>query len=139
MVTWVRKLGPTLLLITCHNLDEPLKSIRYWGSTRLDLDAQSLVDILAIRWDVETFFDYDKDLLGSDHYQLMTSQAILRFWTLTACLMAFLEEQRALSRATCGDARRNLQCIHQKQLLGWLESRFKAGDSLEQIFLQLAL
>ena len=139
IVTWVRKLGPTLLLITCHNLDEPLKSIRYWGSTQLDLDAQSLVDILAIRWDVETFFEYDKDLLGSDHYQLMTSQAILRFWTLTACLMAFLEEQRALSQDTCGDARRKLQYDHQKNLLYWLESRFKTGDSIDQIFMQLAL
>jgi hypothetical protein len=139
IVTWVRKLGPTLLLITCHNLDEPLKSIRYWGSTRLDLDAQSLIDILAIRWDVETFFEYDKDLLGSDHYQLMTALAILRFWTLTACLMAFLEEQRALSQDTCGDARRKLQHVHQKNLLGWLESQFKAGRSTEQIYIQLAL
>src|SRR3990170_1394900 len=42
--TWVRKLGPALLLITCCNPDEPLKSVRYWGSTVLDLDAQSLVD-----------------------------------------------------------------------------------------------
>jgi hypothetical protein len=27
--TWIRKLGPTLLLITCHNPDEPLASVRY--------------------------------------------------------------------------------------------------------------
>lgn len=47
--TRIRKLGPTLLLITCHNLDEPLKSVRYFGSTLLDLDAQFLVDILAVR------------------------------------------------------------------------------------------
>jgi len=139
VVTWVRKLGPTVVLITCHNLDEPLKSIRYWGSTRLDLDAQSLIDILAIRWDVETFFEYDKDLLGSDHYQLMSSQAILRFWTLTACLMAFLEEQRACSQDTCGEARRTLQHVHQKNLLGWLDSQFKAGCSIEQTYTQLAL
>ena len=78
VLTWIRKLGPTLVLITCHNLDEPLKSIRYWGSTLLDLDAQALVDILAVRWHIEVFFEYDKDLLGSDHYQLMTAQVILR-------------------------------------------------------------
>jgi len=68
--TWVRKLGPTLLLITCHNPAEPLNSVRYWGSPVLDLEAQALVDILAIRWEVETFFEYEKDLLGSDHYQV---------------------------------------------------------------------
>ena len=27
--TWIRKLGPTLLLITCHDLAEPLKTVRY--------------------------------------------------------------------------------------------------------------
>jgi hypothetical protein len=140
--TWVRKLGPTLLLITCHNPDEPLKSVRYWGSTMLDLQAQALVDILAIRWNIETFFEYDKDLLGSDHYQLMTVQAILRYWTLTACLMCFLEEQRASShnqRLTCGDVRRIVQDDHRMNLLRWLEDRFKAGCSVEQIGIQLAL
>jgi SRSO17 transposase len=48
-------------------------------STVLELEVQALVDILAVRWHIETFFEYDKDLLGSDHYQLMSAQAILRF------------------------------------------------------------
>jgi hypothetical protein len=139
IVTWVRKLGPTLLLVTCHNLDEPLKSVRYWGSTVLTLDTQELVDILAIRWQVETFFEYDKDLLGSDHYQLMTADGILRFWTLTACLLSFLEEQRGSSQQTCGDVRRSIQAEHQTNLLCWLEALFKTGHSVQQIRLQLAL
>ena len=140
--TWIRKLGPTLLLITCHDLDQPLNSIRYWGSTRLDLNAQALVDILALRWQIETFFEYDKDLLGSDHYQLMSVQAILRFWTLTACLMCFLEEQRATSIPrlnTCGDARRKIQDDHRRNLLIWLKEQFQSGCTVEQISVQLAL
>jgi hypothetical protein len=140
--TWVRKLGPTLLLITCHDPQEPLKSVRYWGSTMLELEAQALVDILAIRWEVETFFEYEKDLLGSDHYQVMTVKAILRFWTLTACLLCFLEEQRAemdWSRATCGDARRLIQDEHRSNLLYWLEDRFREGFTVEQVRSQLAL
>ncbi len=137
--TWVRKLGPTLVLITCHNLEQPLKSIRYWGSTRLDLTAQDLVDILAVRWEVETFFEYDKDLLGSDHYQVMSAQAILRFWTLTACLMCFLEEQRGLSQCTCGDVRRLIQEDQRTNLLHWLAAQFISGVSIEQVRLQLAL
>jgi hypothetical protein len=141
IVTWIRKLGPTLLLITCHDLDEPLKTVRYWGSTVLNLDAQALVDILAIRWKVETFFEYEKDLLGSDHYQMMSRQAVLRFWTLTACLLCFLEEQRYLEDqiATCGDVRRMIQNDHRQNLLLWLETRFKDGLSVEQICCQLAL
>ncbi|GEM_PF-314796 len=140
--TWIRKLGPTLLLITCHNFDQPLKSVRYFGSTLLDLDAQALVGILAVRWEIETFFEYDKDLLGSDHYQLMTAQAILRFWTLTACLMCFLEEQRATSIPrlnTCGDARRKIQDEHRRNLLRWLKEQFQAGCTIEQVSAQLAL
>lgn len=140
--TWIRKLGPTLLLITCHDLDEPLKSVRYWGSTVLDLEPQALVDILAIRWHIETFFEYAKDLLGSDHYQLMTGQAILRFWTLIACLMCFLEELRATSQphlSTCGDVRRKLQDEHRRNLLMWLKEQFLSGNSIDQICVQLAL
>lgn len=142
VVTWVRKLGPTLLLITCYDPDEPLKTVRYWGSTLLDLEAQDLVDILAIRWEVETFFEYQKDLLGSDHYQVMTRQAVLRFWTLTACLLCFLEEQRIPLEdrtLTCGDVRRKIQQDHRQNLLLWLETRFQDGLSVEQISCQLAL
>jgi hypothetical protein len=142
LLSWVRKLGPTLLLITCHDLDDPLKSIRYWGSTTLDLNAQALVDILAIRWEIETFFEYDKDLLGSDHYQLMSAQAILRFWTLTACLMCFLEELRAnpdFHLLTCGDARRLLQNDHRTNLLLWLKDQFQAGLTIDQISILLTL
>ena len=101
-----------------------------------------MVDILAIRWEIETFFEYEKDLLGSDHYQVMTAQAVVRFWTLIACLMCFLEEQRAAvpeQHLTCGDVRRSIQHEHRMNLLLWLEERFKDGRSIEQICRQLAL
>lgn len=140
--SWIRKLGPTLVLITCHDLDEPLTAVRYWGSTVMDLTAQGLVNVLAVRWEVETYFEYAKDLLGSDHYQVMTPQAILRFWTLTACLFCFLEEQRAAAEEpmlTCGDIRRHLQQEHQRNLLQWLAASFQEGQSVEQVCAQLAL
>ena len=140
--TWIRKLGPTLLLITCHNLDEPLRTVRYWGSTMMDLDTQALVDVLAKRWEIETFFENDKDLLGSDHYQVMTAHAILRFWTLTACLLCFLEEQRTTALQpglTCGDIRRRIQEEHRRNLLHWLQAQFQAGRTANDIGIQLAI
>jgi hypothetical protein len=137
--TWVRKLGPTLLLITCHNLDAPPKTRRFWGSTLVDGDAQALVEILAIRWQVETFFEYEKDLLGSDHYQIMSRQAVLRFWALTACLLYFLEMQRTATSLTCGDVRHHIQHVHRRNLLEWLATRFRDGLSIDQIALLLAL
>jgi hypothetical protein len=36
----------------------------------------------AARWDVEVLFADTKDLLGVDQNQLVTSTAIVRFWTL---------------------------------------------------------
>jgi hypothetical protein len=140
--TWIHNLGPTLLMITCQNPKQPEKAIRYWGSTVLDLDAQSFIDIMAIRWNIETFFEYDKDLLGSDHYQVMSTQAILRFWTLTSCMLYFLDEQRAgLNDAvpTYGDARRMIQYEHKIRLLEWLETQFSSGVTIDQVRHQLAI
>ncbi len=141
VVTWIRKLGPTLLLITCHDPNNPAKSIRYWGSTRLAADAQTVINTLAGRWSIEVLFEDNKDLLGADHYQLMSAEAIVRFWTLIACLGYFLDEQKAL-RSDCttwGEVRRALQKEHQHNLLAWLEGQFKAGLSVEQIGTQLAI
>ncbi len=139
--TWVRKLGPTLVLITRLSLDDPPEKARYWGSTLVEARAQSVLNILALRWDIEIFFEDCKDLLGSDHYQLMSATAILRFWTLLACLACFLEEHRAQLQAerpgehvTLGDARRDLQAEHQRNLLAWLEERFRSGATAEQLF-----
>ena len=72
----------------------------------------------------------------------MSAPAILRFWTLTACLLYFLEEQRALhtpALLTCGDARRKLQEQQRLNLLLWLKDQFQANFSIEQISAQLAL
>jgi hypothetical protein len=139
--TWIRKLGPTQLLITCHDPDKPAKSIRYWGSTLLEADPQTVINTLAVRWSIEVLFEDYKDLLGADHYQLMSAKAIIRFWTLIACLAYFLDEQKA-SRPDCstwGDVRRVLKREHQHNLLNWLHTLFKAGLSAEQIGTQLAI
>jgi hypothetical protein len=141
VVTWVRKLGPTLLLITCHDPNNPAKSLRYWGSTLLEADAQTLINTLTVRWSIEVLFEDNKELLGADHYQLMSAEAIVRFWTLIACLGYFLDEQKAL-RADCttwGEVRRALQKEHQHNLLTWLAGQFNAGLSVEQIGTQLAI
>jgi hypothetical protein len=89
-----------------------------------------------VRWQIETIFEYTKDLLGSDGYQVISAQAILRFWTLIACLMCFLEELRAADPKvflTCGEVRRNIQHQHRLYLLCWLRNRFIDGYSIDQL------
>lgn len=139
--TWIRKLGPTLLLITCHDPAQPAKSRRYWGSSQLELDAQSFINTLATRWSIEVLFEDNKDLLGADHYQLMSAEAIVRFWTLIAALGYFLDQQKAHRPecATWGDVRRALQKEHQRHLLAWLQAQFNAGLSVDQVGCQLAI
>lgn len=143
--TWVRKLGPTLVLIIRLSLDDPLEKARYWGSTLVDADPQTVINILAIRWDIEVFFEDVKDLLGADHYQLMRATAIVRFWTLLFCLAFFLDEhrlrlqkQRGEPNLSLGDARRDLQADHQRNLLVWLEQQFRSGATAEQLYARLS-
>ncbi len=72
----------------------------------------------------------------------MTATAIVRFWTLTACLMCFLEEQRAVQtdqQVTCGDVRRAIQEEHRLNLLRWLEAQFRSGQTVDQVRIQLTL
>ena len=143
--TWVRKLGPTLVLITRQSLSQPLDQARYWGSTLLKVDAQTVINILAVRWDMETLFEDYKDLLGSDHYQVMSATAIVRFWTLVSCLAYFLDKQRATLQAerpgehvTWGDVRRAIQAEHQRNFLLWLEDQFRSGIAAGQLCTRLA-
>lgn len=133
------------MLITRLSLDEPLEQARYWGSTLVDAAAQTVINILAIRWDIEVWFADGKDLLGSDHYQVMNAEAVVRFWTLVACMAYFLDEQRAHLQAirpeehvTRGDARRALQAEHQRNLLVWLEEQFRAGATADELYARLA-
>jgi hypothetical protein len=82
------------------------------------------------------------DLFGSNQYQVMITKTILRIWTLTSCMMCFLEEQRSemdKPRATCGDGRRLVQKEHVKNFVSWLYVRFRDGFTVEQTLGQLAL
>jgi hypothetical protein len=142
--TWVRSLGPTMVLITRFHRDEPVSEARYWGSSLVEADVQTVIDALAVRWDIEALFEDYKDLLGSDHYQLMSATAIVRFWTLVSCLTYLLEKQRvdlqaeqSGSRVTRGDVRRAIQAEHQRNLLAWLEDQFRSGVTAGQLYARL--
>ena len=56
----------------------------------MEVGAQTVINALAARWDVEVFLEDYKDLLGSDQYQLMSATAIIRSWTLLSCLTCFI-------------------------------------------------
>ena len=142
--TRIRKLYTCQLVIARYALDCPLKAVRYWASSDLDADTATLLHHITTRWDIEVLFSDTKDLLGLDQYQLMTSPAIIRFWTLVMAAYAFLDEERAHLRetqqahVTLGEARREVQRWHWRHLLDWIHQRFSSGVTSDELFSTLA-
>ena len=60
--TLVRKLGACQVLIVRPSAEASLKQTRYFVSSLLEADTQTLLEVLSIRWKIETFFD---DLQGT--------------------------------------------------------------------------
>ncbi len=138
--TRVRSLYRCQLVIARPALDAPASATRYWASSDLDADVTTLLGHIAARWDVEVFFSDTKDLLGLDQYQLMTTTAIVHFWTLVLAAYTLLEEERARlaqeqqRHVTVGEARRALQHLHYRHLLGWIEQELPAGVAADTLY-----
>ena len=143
LTTRVRKLYRCQVVIVRQSLDAPLSQARYWASSDLEASAELLLVSIATRWDIEVLFGDGKEELGLDQYQLMSAVAIVRFWTLAMLAYVFLEEERTRLQAqwhchvTIGEARREMQRRHRRQLLDWLHEQFQSGvqpDSLYELF-----
>ncbi len=140
LTTSVRKLYRCQILIVRHSLDAPLSQARYWASSDLDADKETLLTHIAARWDIEVLLGDSKEELGLDHYQLMSASAILRFWTLAMLAYVFLEEEQQRLRVswqrpvTIGEARREIQRRHRRCLLEWLHHQFLSGVHPETLF-----
>ncbi len=142
--TRVRTLYRCQVVIVRPALDAPASATRYWASSDLDADLATLLGHIAARWDVEVLFADTKDLLGLDQYQLMTTTALVRFWTLVLAAYTLLEaEQARLAQeqqrhVTIGQARRGLQQLHYQHLLRWIEQQVRAGVDADALYAHLA-
>jgi DDE superfamily endonuclease len=144
VTTSVRKLYRCQVVIVRQSLDAPLSQARYWASSDLQADPQTLLAHIAARWDIEVLFGDSKEELGMDHYQLMSATAILRFWTLAMLAFVFLEEEQHrlhLQRqrpVTLGEARREIQRRHRRLVLQWLHTQFQSGVQPDALYDLLA-
>ena len=85
--TRIRSLYRCKLIIVRQSLDDPISEARFWASSDMVSDAQGLLGHISKRWDIEVFFEDTKGLLGIDQYQIMSTKALLRYWTrLLDCL-----------------------------------------------------
>jgi hypothetical protein len=92
--TRIKKLGACQLLIVKPEAEAPANQVRFFVTTRLQDSLEQVVRAAARRWSVETLFADFKELLGSDHYQLHSAEAIRRFWALGLCLYQYLDSLR---------------------------------------------
>ena len=141
--TRVRKLYCCQVVIVRQSLDAPLSQARYWASSDLEADPETLLLHIAARWDIEVLFGDGKEELGLDQYQVMGAVALVRFWTLAMLAYVFLEEECSRLQTqwqrhvTIGEARREIQRRHRRHLLDWLHGQFQSGiepDSLYDLF-----
>lgn len=141
--TQVRTLYCCQVVIVRQSLDAPLSQVRYFASSDLEADAETLLVHVAARWDIEVLFGDGKEELGLDHYQVMSATALVRFWTLAMLAYVFLEEERQrlqtqqLRPVTIGEARREIQRRLRRNVLLWLHAQFQSGvqpDALYDLF-----
>jgi DDE superfamily endonuclease len=125
--TRIKKLYTCQLICIREKLEGNTK---FWVSNDLEADVVALLGHIAQRWDIEVLFADVKELLGIDQYQLMSVQAIQRFWLLVMVAYGYLEKERhRLQRergcqTSIGDACRHVQRVHWCHLLDWLYDRF---------------
>jgi hypothetical protein len=142
--TAVQKLGRVQLIVVREKRNGKLTEPRFWASSDLAADAQTLVGHLAARWDIEVLFADAKELLGLDQYQLLGAQALIRFWTLVLAAYVFLEEQRAVLEqewqrpVSIGQTQQEVQRVHWFHLITWMQQQLRAGQTSATLFRQLA-
>ena len=128
------------MLVVKEHRHAPPQTARCWATSDLKADVGTVASYAAQRWDIETWIEDAKELLGLDHYQLISANALVRFWHLVACCYLYLDEVRAglvaqgRTGATIGDALRHQQRTHYHLLLQWLRHQFAKGHSVDLLF-----
>lgn len=140
--TRVKKLYRCQVILVRETLDG---KTRYWASSDLDADLETLLQHIAARWDIEVLFADAKELLGIDQYQIMSAHAIQRYWTLTMVAYCFLDQERVRlqqatqQHATIGDAWRHTQHVHWRRFIDWIhQSITTSGTIPSQLYERLA-
>jgi len=143
MRTRVKKLGVCQVLIVKPTTESNGDQARFYMTTRLEDPLEQVVQTVALRWGVETFFADFKELMGSDQYQLHSAEAILRFWALGLCLYQYLDSLRhRLERlnhrhVTLGETLAWLRQRHEDLRVNWI--CLQASRGVQTPLIQTAL
>jgi Transposase DDE domain len=142
--TFVYKLGACQVLVVKERPDAYPETARCFATSDQKADVATVAFYASQRWDIETWIEDAKGLLGLDHYQLTSARSVVRFWHLVCCCYLYLDEVRAQlaargqSQATIGDALRHQQQVQHHLFLKWLQDQFCQGRSVRQVQALLA-
>ena len=143
VATAVQKLGRVQLIVVREKRDEGWSEPRFWASSEMKADVQTLINHLAARWDIEVLFADAKELLGLDQYKMMSATALIRFWTLVLAAYVFLEEQRTLLEQewqrplSIGQTQQEVQRVHWFHLISWMSHQLQSGHTPATLFRKL--
>jgi SRSO17 transposase len=121
---------------------------RYFVSSEPGLSVKTLVELYAVRWEIEVFHAHLKQLLGLDHNQCWRPTSIERMWSLLLIAYSYLmveAVEHSSDYARPGQLRVGLGQVvaahkhqaHQAQA-AWIYDQTVAGQSLEAILAQIA-
>jgi hypothetical protein len=142
--SFVYKLGACQVLVVKETPEAPPETARCWATSDLEADVATVAFYASQRWDIETWIEDAKGLLGLDHYQLTSAEGVVRFWHLVCCCYLYLDEVRAelaargQREATIGDALRYQQGVQYHLFLQWLWEQFGQGHSVQEVEALLA-
>ncbi len=137
--TLVYKLGACQVLVVKESPQAPGEKGRCWATSDLKADVATVASYAAQRWDIETFIEDAKGLLGLDHYQITSTEGVIRFCHMVCCCYLYLDEVRAAlvaqgqEGATIGDALRCQQRGQYSLLLQWLWEQFAQGHTVAEV------
>jgi hypothetical protein len=137
--TFVYKLGACQVLVVKESPQAPGEKGRCWATSDLKAEVATVASYAAQRWDIETFIEDAKGLLGLDHYQITSTEGVMRFCHMVCCCYLYLDEVRAglvaqgQEGATIGDALRFQQRGQYSLLLQWLWEQFAQGYTVAEV------
>ncbi|MBW8350172.1 transposase [Bacillus sp. IITD106] len=107
------------------------------------MDLVTIPRYYEVRWHIETGYRYFKDLLGLDHYQLLSYKGIERYWFMQFFTYNFLEHQRKKWEkegiVTIGDTVRRIRKDHFGQLIVYAYKQGLTQNPLAEVLKCLKL
>lgn len=112
-------------------------------STDIELDSETILRYYAVRWTIETSYQYLKENLGFDEYRVRSLVSIERYMLLCFLAYNFLEyyrvTQKHLRLETIGDTIQHMKKESIKDFVNFVYYRAKNNVSLGEIYAQLKL